>query len=402
MKAMNIRYDEETVLLLYPSEFPFTERFGLFRETIGRVITLNYLEYCLEHGVPAAEREIRRIVSEDKVSLVILFPYASDYQIPVDFYDSLRRFTKVVIWQADDSTYFESYGRYYAQAADLMVTSDPLAVPAYRRLGVGAIFHIDTTLSNRLEPVAVEKDIDVLFVGDTTKPGRMETLELLRSNGIGVRIFGAGSPEGWVPFERFSELFCRSRIVLNFSRVAASCWMNRDEPLIGRVRQNTGRLLETALAGVFCLTEYSPSLDSLLRPGEEIAVFHNRHELLEKVRYYLAHADEREQMARKAHERAITEHEPKAGLRGTIDGVFAALREPLPPLEYEGIVLSPAFRRNAVNSLAFSLLLMLRRGRVKAALQTLPRLFRYGTAALILGAAGGGRRAFALLLKRLR
>lgn len=396
---MKTNQEETTALLLYPDAV-FEHRMRVLSRMIGRTASLNYSEYLHTHGIRATEERIRALIESEKLSTVILFPFASDFQLSVEFYASLRKLTKVVLWLADDPTYFDVHARYYAQAADLVVTSDPLAVHAYRRLGIRALHNLDIVLANRLDPVPAEKDIDVLFIGDLGKPGRKEALDLLESGGIKVAVFGHGTPGGPVPFEKMGEFFSRSRIVLNFSRVAAGSWINGDEPLLNRVRQNTGRPVEAALAGAFCLTEYSPALEFLFRPGEEIAVFHNKEELLEKARRYLSSPEEREAMAAKAHRRARAEYEPEAALRAAVGRVFAALREPLPPVDYGGIYLSRAFRRKTVNSLTFSFLVLLRRGRLLPALEIIPRLFSYGAADFMIGAAGGLRRTLSLLAAR--
>ncbi len=393
--------EDAALLLLYPDR-AFEDRMEALGRLVRRAVPLNYSEHLHTHGITATEERIRGIISSEKISVVILFPFASDFQLSVGFYASLRDRTKVVLWLADDPTYFDVHARYYAQAADLVVTNDPLAVHAYRRLGVRAVYHLDIVLSNRLEPVKTEKDMDALFIGDLTKPGRKEALDFLAANGIKVSVFGPGTPGGPVPFEKMGEFFCRSRIVVNFSRVASGSWINGDEPLLRRVRQNTGRPVEAALAGAFCLTEYSPALETLFRPGEEIAVFHNKQELLEKIRHYLSSPEEREAMAAKAHRRARAEYEPETALRAAVGKVFAALREPLPPVDYGGIQLSRGFRRKSVNSLTFSFFILLRRGRVRPALELIPRFFSYGAAAFIAGAPGGVLRALSLLAAGLK
>ncbi|MBF0588970.1 MAG: glycosyltransferase [Magnetococcales bacterium] len=49
--------------------------------------------------------------------------------------------------------------------------------------------------------------------------------------------------------------------------------------------------------GTMVLTRHVPWLETLFRPGEELATFRSKEECLEKVRYYLAHDNERRLMA---------------------------------------------------------------------------------------------------------
>ena len=392
----------DTALLLYPSEAgSYINRFKPFRKFVRRFSTFNYVQHCHEHGIRNTERRILDTVRSEGVRVVICFPFATDFQLSVPFYASLRQLTKVVFWLADDSTYFDAYSRYYAQAADLVVTSDPLAIDAYKRLGIRALLYFEVVANHLLRPVEIHKDIDVLFVGDMSKPGRAEQLRFLKENGIDVRDFGIGSSGGLVPLDQISDYFCRSRIVLNFSRIAEPCWINSDEPLLSRVRQLNGRIIEVALTGSLCLSEFSPPLDSFFRIGEEIAVFHNKEDLLQKVRYYLSHPEERERIAGNALQRAKAEHEPDAALAAILKKVSAALTEPLPPVDYGGIYLSRSFRRKTVNSLTFSMFIMLKQGKIGYALETFPMLFRYGALDFALGFCGGLKRALLRVASKL-
>ena len=68
------------------------------------------------------------------------------------------------------------------------------------------------------------------------------------------------------------------------------------------------RLFEATGSGCFLLTEDHPNLRRFFEPGHEVETFRNEAELLQKVRYYLAHPDEREAIARRGLERCRTEY----------------------------------------------------------------------------------------------
>lgn len=59
------------------------------------------------------------------------------------------------------------------------------------------------------------------------------------------------------------------------------------------------RIFDIMAAGGFVLSNYQQELEELFVPGEEIVLFHNGEELLELVEYYLAHDEEREEIARR-------------------------------------------------------------------------------------------------------
>jgi tetratricopeptide (TPR) repeat protein len=68
------------------------------------------------------------------------------------------------------------------------------------------------------------------------------------------------------------------------------------------------RLFETAGSGAFLLTERHPGLGRFLEPGREVETFATPGEMIEKIRYYLAHETEREAIALRGQQRCLTEH----------------------------------------------------------------------------------------------
>lgn len=145
---------------------------------------------------------------------------------------------------------------------------------------------------------------DVVYVGHWEPDGREQKLELLVAAGIDLRIYGPGWEE---PFRR-SALLQRLpepvyldadyNVVLNAARIVLNIMstLNRDT--------YTDRCFEVPASGGFLLSQYSDDLTTLYQEGKEIAFFRSGDDLLEKVRYYLAHEDERRAIARAGMEAA--------------------------------------------------------------------------------------------------
>ena len=68
------------------------------------------------------------------------------------------------------------------------------------------------------------------------------------------------------------------------------------------------RLFETTACGAFVITEWNPALPELFEPEREVVTFRARQELKEKVDYFLAHPEERQEIADRAYARAHREH----------------------------------------------------------------------------------------------
>ena len=78
----------------------------------------------------------------------------------------------------------------------------------------------------------------------------------------------------------------------------ASMWNN----------QIKGRNFEISGCGSFCLTEYADDLERYYEIGREVECFSSSNEAVEKIRYYLEHGAEREEIARAGHERTLRDH----------------------------------------------------------------------------------------------
>lgn len=379
-------FSQKNLLALYPAEDSgFPDRFFPMRPYFRELTLLNYADACHTRGIRGAEKLIRGIIADKKIDIVLVCPFASDYQLSPEFYSSLRDSVRLVFWFADDPLYFNSYTRYYGPSADAVITTDPEALPEWERLGVPAVLCNDLTSNNRYEPVAVEKDIDVCFIGDLRKPGRGNYIDFLRKSGIKVTVYGQGSENGYLPSEKISGTFCRSRINLNFSGVGEADWKTGGHPPLGGGRQNTGRAREIALTGAFCLTEFSAGLARVF-PDGIMDSFRDREELLEKVKLYLADPGKREALAAAAHKYAVENYRVEVYLPRLFSEVSAALENRRPAGRAD---LPADFRAREINSLTFSLLLMLRRGALLPALAALPMLLRRGMAAFLRGFPAG-------------
>ncbi len=83
------------------------------------------------------------------------------------------------------------------------------------------------------------------------------------------------------------------------------------------------RPFEVTAFGGFLLSHHQEELGEHFEIGRECEFFRNETELLDKVRYYTAHPEKRERIARAGHERTMSEHL----LRHRVDAVVARLAQ---------------------------------------------------------------------------
>ena len=145
---------------------------------------------------------------------------------------------------------------------------------------------------------------------------RPATVERLRAEGIDVRCWGFGWPEGRIEHDEMVRVFGASRINLNLSsafspprrlplRVAPPDRRKSRRSARARSRAGPSRCRAAAAS---CSPTASPHLEDYLTPGREIGVFESPDELVGQVRWWLEHEDERARAAEAGYRRVRAEH----------------------------------------------------------------------------------------------
>ena len=241
---------------------------------------------------------------------------------------------RTINWFADDHWRIGSYSRFWAPLFHYAATTDSAAPEIYRGLGIRNVVKTQWGFNHfRYRPVSGPEAADVTFVGQVHS-SRRRVVERLRRSGVDVRCFGRGWESGRIGFEEMLAIFSRSAINLNFVegsavpgfRQLAKIVLNRRADGSFRLRppsamvrtaatlfspgrpQIKGRTFEVPGAGGFLLSGRADNIEEYFVPGEEIALFENESDLLEKIRHYEAHPDERERVRKAGYARALRDH----------------------------------------------------------------------------------------------
>jgi spore maturation protein CgeB len=138
---------------------------------------------------------------------------------------------------------------------------------------------------------------DVSFAGQCYGE-RRSFVDKLKGKGIDIRTFGLGwENSGRVSQSTLIRIYNQSKICLNISFASRG----------GRI-QIKGRDFEAPGCGSLLLTKDTKEIAECFIPGEEIVTYQDADDAAEKIKYYLANEDEREKIAKKGYERALTEH----------------------------------------------------------------------------------------------
>ena len=364
------------------------------------VFELNFIELFKRLGIAQARELIARTISEKKIDVFFISLYGDNFLLSPEFLRTLRHKVKIVLWCFDDDVHFDSHSKYYAPAVDAVVTTDFFSWEAYKRLGVPAVLCLGNFDKKSYPASALTRDIDVSFVGNCSKTDRRQYMDFLVDNGINVDRFGFGSSSGFVSDADMAQIFNRSKINLNFSRLEFIPWIHGKPGPGRRTMGHKGRPIEVAMTRSFCLSEAYPALPHVFNIGSEIDCFTDRDSLLAKVRHYLSHEDERERIAEQAHIRALRDYENAPSFSRVLSelaAAFAAAPPSSPALDD-----APEFTSKRVNDLCVHALSLLLNGRFRACVEVVPELFQHGPWAFLIGASGGLMRGLDILYRKPR
>ncbi len=140
-------------------------------------------------------------------------------------------------------------------------------------------------------------------------PHRFAGISALRSNGIDVHQTG-GQREYRLPVDEYARIHMRSKIALNF------CYHHNGET------QMKGRVLEVLLCGAMLLEEKNGETAKLFEPMIDYVPFSDEKDLVDKVKYYLAHDDEREEIAINGHQKAKEKYNGEVWWKTVFEKVF--------------------------------------------------------------------------------
>ena len=308
-------------------------------------------------GRKAMNTRLLEVVKSEKpdVMFAVLFKEELDRRVVTCISESTDAVT--VNWFCDDHWRFEGFSRNWAPCFNWVVTTAQSALPKYADMGYESVIKSQWACNHFLyRRVDLPMLHDVTFVG---KPHgkRREVMEKLRAAGIDVAVWGDGWERGRLSQDEMMRVFNQSRINLNLSNASTSASQRRARgrraglarkcisralrtvPFGSKVKsclksgvralrvgtpplggsadadaeerlpdQIKGRNFEVPGCGGFLLTGKAENLGDYYEAGKEVDCFDSTEDLVEKVRYYLDHEEERAAIAERGYERTLREH----------------------------------------------------------------------------------------------
>lgn len=263
------------------------------------IVHFDFVDIGKRQGIPKMSSLLLETVDKEMPDAIFAV-FFDDHHDPRK--EVIRRVTEhtpvtTIGWFCDSHWRYTNFDRRWADNLNYCVTTSTLALEKYKRDGLGGkVIKSQWGASPKYKRIpGTEKDIDVSFVGQP-HGDRRQVVSQIQNAGIMIQFYGTG----WgrrLTFGQMVAMFNRSKVNLNLNN---SC--------DAKFKQIKGRNFEVPACGGFLLTGKAENLGEYYEYGKEIVTFDSTKDLIDKTKYYLAHDEEREQIALAGYERTMRDH----------------------------------------------------------------------------------------------
>ena len=287
-----------------------------------RYINAQLLDNLYTAGDPSLKRmyaDLERVMQESNADALVVDtcpPYHPEYLRKLQLYKALRIADGPISAYDRDFAYVHAYDHvlYHSPAySPELNMAEKLRYVGAKRADfwpLGAFEAMHDTRSDEADVFRGKRDIDVLFIGAMHLNKMPMLAKVKKALGRSFHLYGMtnwkrnlyfnakfGMP-GWVSsvrFEDYVRLYRRTKIGINVH--------NRGDYTVGSYR-----LFDLPANGVMQISDGGTHLGAFFEPGEEVVGYGDADELIDRVRYYLAHDSERIAIARAGYRRVMRDH----------------------------------------------------------------------------------------------
>lgn len=291
---------------------------GAIRERISSLKSEQETREAEAAVIHAATAEIPVAVLKELPDMTI---YVTGQYVPKFPLELIRkRFRMPQILVLTESPYLADMEMKMAPYYDVVFTNDKACLDRYREANKNT-FYLGTAFCPKFYPfrgkVGEEFQSDLFFVG-TPVSGRAKFLNRVceELEGVNFKLFGRfGEMHGFngrvfdfwegpsLKHEKIRKYLAGTRIGFNFFRLNETERDLRIEPY-----SLNPRVYEVMASGALLLTDFRPELEELFVVGEDLVVFNGVEDFLEKIKYYLSHETERQEIAKRGQTKVLKNH----------------------------------------------------------------------------------------------
>lgn len=267
-----------------------------------------------ELGKGAMNQKLLDLTKQWKPDVTLFSLYTDEFEPMV--VNEMRAHTKTICFFHDD-TWRIDFSRFWAKQFDFFTTPDLYGELKYREIGLSNAIYFPFGCNERIsKQLGIPKKYDVSFVGGW-HPHREWIINRIRKAGFSVEVFGYGWPNGEIDQEGMVKVFNESHINLNLSN--SSAWdirylLSSFRAIRSNLRskktteQLKARIFEVGGCNAFQLTYYVEGMAKCFQIDEEIAVYADPDDLIQKIKFYLDHQPLRESIAAAGYKRVLECH----------------------------------------------------------------------------------------------
>jgi spore maturation protein CgeB len=244
---------------------------------------------------------------------------------------------RTAIWFVDDP-YCTDMSTLLAPHYDYVFTHELGCVSLYRDCGCPASHYLPLAVNPEMyRPMQVSSAYvtDVCFIGNGF-PNRIELFDRLAPFLAGKRVLLAGAlwerlrrydllrqgvKPGWTPIEETVKYYNGAKIVINIHRPTVDSVYNHNSRQLPAYSINP-RTYEIAACGALQMTDIRHDLYRYYNAGQDLETFASPEELIEKIRYYLEHEEQRRTIAVNGLHRSLQNHTYAARLTEMLTIMF--------------------------------------------------------------------------------
>lgn len=284
-----------------------------------KALFFDFLTLFQEKGKELMNRQLLEYIKKEKPDLAIFSLYRDEF-IP-EVLEELKKYTKTLCYFWDDQWRIK-FCTYWAPYFNYITTPDFNGIKKWGERGIKNVIYSPFGCNHHLwKKKDLPKIHDISFVG-MYHPYREWVINKLRKAGVNTYVVGAGWKNGYVSYEELINIFNQSKINLNLSNSLSmdirygfsslKAFKNFSASIIRTDIKNKeqikGRHFEIPGCGEFQISFYVEGLEHCYEIGREIAIYTDVDDLVEKVRYYLKHGEEREKIAAAGYQKTLREH----------------------------------------------------------------------------------------------
>jgi len=263
-------------------------------------LTFSMADVCEEYRQVRPETpdgEILRIADEFKPDLIFI-QVQDGGPISVQTVEQLSKISLAINWTGDAR---QPIPLWYYHWSPYCITcfSNELDVNVFKQKGLKSEYlqiGIDPEIFHYYEG---EKGNDIVFMANRymhfpeSRNREFIANKLKKTYGNHFSLIGNGWPNANLNLNgnqiAEARFYSGSKIAINHSQFAID-------------RYSSDRLYRILASGCFCLSHHFPGIEKDFEPGKHLVTYHNPEDMINKINYYLEHAEEREKIRQAGYE----------------------------------------------------------------------------------------------------